>query len=569
MRRLAIPFLLCACAHGPSGATDPTKVAAPAAAAPAAPAGPHVVDQGTFSVILAGREIGTETFTVRDGAGGHEISSRTEMRFGQQPVVAEGVLATDGSWRPVSATYKRQAGEAQSELTLARKDDGSLAQKVTSSQGDEREIPETTKSDLYLGEISFSHLTALCALAGDQPKDLSIFPGQPIKVGGRQSLPEALSGKRSLTFIPSIIGGKTAVEVICDGARPAIARYPDFGLTAVRKGYDDVAAALVKAESRKPEIPAGLTELPRQVQSLSSGGATLACSLILPADRSSTLPAVVFVTGSGPEDRDDDSPGAGGMKMALFKHIAIALAQDGVASLRCDDRGVAESTGSIAHATLDTLVDDVAAEVQALRAEPGIDGTRIALVGHAEGGTIAPMVVEKDAAIKALALLAAPGRPLDEIILAQRDDVNRKQGFNDAYVAREHKRMAGIYAAIRAGKPLPASTTEEERRIIEPALDWLASHFRHDPLKSLARLKVPVLVAQGEKDAQTSAKDDAARLRQTLARTNKRGVVKIYPDLSHVFAPVKTGDVADYSDPDLHVDMNFIGDLVTFMKASL
>jgi uncharacterized protein len=275
------------------------------------------------------------------------------------------------------------------------------------------------------------------------------------------------------------------------------------------------------------------------------------------------------VTGSGPEDRDDDSPGAGGMKTALFKHIAIALAQGGIASLRCDDRGVAESTGSIAHATLDTLVEDASAEVEALRAEPGIDGTRIAIIGHSEGGTVGPMVAEKDAGIKAVALLAAPGRTLDELILEQRDDVNRKEGFNEAYVVREHKRMAGIYAAIRAGKPLPASTTDEERRIIEPSLDWLVSHFRHDPLKTLAKLKIPVFVAQGEKDVQISAKADAAKLRQTLARTNKRAEVKLYPTLSHVFAPAKTGDAADYSDPDLHVDIAFIGDLVTFVKASL
>jgi len=255
--------------------------------------------------------------------------------------------------------------------------------------------------------------------------------------------------------------------------------------------------------------------------------------------------------------------------MALFKHIAIGLAQGGIASLRCDDRGVAESTGSIAHATLATLVEDATAEVEALRAEPGIDGTRIAIIGHSEGGTIGPMVAEKDAGIKAVALLAAPGRPLDELLLEQRDDVNRKQGFNDVYVAREHKRMAGIYAAIRAGKPLPAGTTDEERRIIEPSLDWLASHFRHDPLKTLAKLKIPVFVAQGEKDVQISAKADAAKLRQTLAKTNKRAEVKLYPTLSHVFAPAKTGDIADYSDPDLHVDINFIGDLVTFVKASL
>src|SRR5262249_36155167 len=154
----------------------------------------------------------------------------------------------------------------------------------------------------------------------------------------------------------------------------------------------------------------------------------------------------VFVTGAGPEDRDDDTVGAGGVKMALFKHLAIALAQQGVASLRCDDRGVADSTGSLATSVLETLVAHTQAEVAALRAEAGIDPARIALVGHAQGGVVAPMVAEKDKGIKALALLAAYGRPLDQVSLAQRDADFRRAGYKENFIAKEHKRMESIYA---------------------------------------------------------------------------------------------------------------------------
>src|SRR5262249_56953735 len=103
-------------------------------------------------------------------------------------------------------------------------------------------------------------------------------------------------------------------------------------------------------------------------------------------------------------------------------------------------------------------VADAVAQVAALGAEPGIDGDRIAIVGHEEGSVVAAMVAEKDSDIKALALLATPARTLDQIFLAQRDEANRQQGFKDSYVAQEHKRLAAIYAAIRAGKPLPAAT---------------------------------------------------------------------------------------------------------------
>ena len=568
MRRFAFFLLLSACSHATSAppAASPAIAAAASAEAPA----PKPADEGTFRVTLAGRDVGTETFTILDKPAGHEIKAKTALQFGERLLSADGTLEADAAWRPVSAKIQRQAGDVTNDLTLARRDDGTLALNVISSKAEPKELVETAKSDLYLGDISFSHLTPLCGLAADEEKTITVFPGQPIKIGAKKPVPDALAGKRTLHFVPFVIADKNTVQLICDGKKAVISRYPELGLVAVRAGYEEVATAIAKAETNKPDVPAGLGELPRQVRSPADRGAVLSCSLLLPADRSTTLPAVVFVTGSGPEDRDDDTPGAGGVKMALFKHIAIALAQAGVASLRCDDRGVAGSTGSMAGGTLNTMVADTSAQVAMLRAEPGIDGSRIGIIGHAEGGIVAPMVAEKDSEIKSLALLGAPGRSLDQVLLAQRDEVNRQEGFKDEYVAREHKRLAGIYAAIRAGKPLPASTTGEERRIIEPAIDWLASHFKHDPLKTLAALKIPVFVVQGGKDVQTSAKDDFERLKSTVTRAgNKRAQAKLYPDLSHLLAPTKTGDIADYSDPDLHVDGDFIADLVGFLKANL
>ncbi len=563
MRRSALLAFLLACSH-PSPAPRPVT-----AAKPAPPAAPRGVDQGSFKVLLAGREIGGETFTVSDRAGGHSIQSRTVLHFGDKLVQADGVLDTDAGWRPESASFKRQAGEVASEVTVRGAADGTLTQRIT-TKGEDHDTPATEKSDLFLGDVSFSHLEPLCQLAGTADQTLSLFPGQALKIGARTPLDPSLAGKRQLTFVPILIADRNAVELLCEGAKEIVARYTDLGLVVVRAGYEDVVTAIAKAESHKPELPAGVVELPRKVSSPTDGGATLACSLLLPADRSSTLPAVAFVTGSGPEDRDDDTPGAGGIKMALFKHLAIALAQSGIASLRCDDRGIAESTGSLAKATLGTLVADAAATVAALRAEPGIDPDRVGIVGHSEGAEVAGIVAEKDRAVKALALVASPGRPLDQMILAQRDEENRQGGFKDDYVAREHRRMAEIYAALRAGKPVPATASPEERKVLEENYAWLATHFRHDPAKTLQKLRIPVFVAQGGKDFQVSVKEDTERLRAAIARAgNKRAQVKVYPELSHIFAPAKTGTVSDYSDPDLHVDLEFIGDLVTFLKGAL
>src|SRR5262249_19599447 len=158
------------------------------------------------------------------------------------------------------------------------------------------------------------------------------FPGAPLVMGSRAPLELAAIAARKLTFVPALIDGKTAIETVCDGTRLVLVRYADFGLTVVRDGYDDVLAAIRKAESRKPDPPAGIVDAPRKVHSGADGAAVLSCSLMAPEPRPASLPAVVFLTDVGPEDRDDDTVGAGGVKMALFKHLAIALAQQGIAS---------------------------------------------------------------------------------------------------------------------------------------------------------------------------------------------------------------------------------------------
>ena len=170
-------------------------------------------------------------------------------------------------------------------------------------------------------------------------------------------------------------------------------------MTATRAGWEEIGGALENSERKKPSLPPGLIEEERTVK---ASGAELACSLLLPAERKPRLPAVVFITGSGPEDRDEDTVGPGGLKLAIFKVIAIELGRAGIASLRCDDRGTAKSTGSFRSATLETFVADTSAEVAALRAEAAIDPARVGLIGHSEGAIIAPVVAKADPKIAAL-----------------------------------------------------------------------------------------------------------------------------------------------------------------------
>jgi hypothetical protein len=554
MRRLVPLVLVAACAHPappPTAPPAPVGAAAPDAPPPAAPTAAltgRAVDEGSFNVFLRDVPAGKEDFALREAADGWAISWHANLRFGKDDLETEGQLDVDGDYRPRGARIHHRAGAGSSTVTLARNAAGALAQKTTSERG-EGEVAEERPSALYFGNIEFSHLTPLCTLAGIEARELAVFPKSRVKVS---IVAPIHRGGRSLNLLAATIDDKTTVALVCDQRRLVWVRYPELSLEAVRQGFEDVREGTGSAV-HKPEVPAGLADVPRSVV---VRGATLACSLLLPADRSATFPGVVFVSGAGPDDRDDDavtpdSPN----RVSLFKHLAIALAQSGIASLRCDDRGAGASSGERSLIPLATLVADALSQLGQLRAEPGIDPDRLGLVGIEEGAHVAGLAAEKDPRLKALLLLGAPARPLSEHLLDVNVEKNRAQGFKDDYVERERKRMAALYAAVRDGKPLPASATPDDRQTLEPARAYLTARFRLDFPKVLQHLKLATLSLTGTHDAAPGVKDDPEKLRAAIGG---HGTVKVYPELDDVFTR-----------GDGHVDLEVIGDVATFAKKAL
>jgi alpha-beta hydrolase superfamily lysophospholipase len=161
------------------------------------------------------------------------------------------------------------------------------------------------------------------------------------------------------------------------------------------------------------------------------------------------------------------------------------------------------------------------------------------------------------------------GRTLDAISLDQRDAAMRKLGVKDEIIHAEHRRMAQVYAAIRSGKPPPKDTPAETVASLAPMVPYLASHFRHDPAYTAKKVAAAVLIAHGERDGQIPV-GDAKLLRDLYKRAGHRKVtMKLYPGLNHLFTPVKKDTVEDLSDPELAIDMAFVGDVVTFLRATL
>ncbi|MGD8868531.1 MAG: alpha/beta fold hydrolase [Gemmatimonadales bacterium] len=294
---------------------------------------------------------------------------------------------------------------------------------------------------------------------------------------------------------------------------------------------------------------------------------TLAGTLSLPRG-TGPWPAVVLISGSGAQDRNEDTPGPGGLKLGIFRAIADTLTRRGIAVLRYDDRGVGGSGGSLATAGLSDLVADVEAAVRYVRARPEIDAARIALVGHSEGGIIAPIVAAQDSALAGIVLMAGTATPLDSVLVEQAVAAAREAGGDSASLAESRRLMERMSRAVRDEEDI-------ESLDLPPALEqmarskWLREHVEHDPLATIRRVQVPVLIVNGGQDVQVMP-EHARRLAAALSEAGHPDFeVRIFPRLNHLFAVSRGEGTAEYTDPKARVDAEFLGYLADWLTARL
>jgi hypothetical protein len=297
-------------------------------------------------------------------------------------------------------------------------------------------------------------------------------------------------------------------------------------------------------------------------------GVTLAGTLTLPPGKGA-FPVVVLITGSGAQDRDETLLGH-----KPFLVIADALTRRGIAVLRYDDRGTAKSTGDFSKGTTADFATDVEAAVAYLKTRKEINARRIGLIGHSEGGLIAPMVAARNRDIKFIVLLAGPGLRGEEILLSQQqsilqasgawnkktqDMVDANRGAMDLIVGDslrlEHldtlKKQLAVYfeqksdlsPVLKSGGP--EATTRAIEGITSP---WMAYFLAYDPAPALERLHCPVLAMAGSKDLQVSPEENLVAIgRASEKGGNKRLEVKEFPDLNHLFQESKTGLPSEYA----------------------
>lgn len=320
-------------------------------------------------------------------------------------------------------------------------------------------------------------------------------------------------------------------------------------------------------------------------------GIKLAGMLTIPQSEG-PFPAVILISGSGQQNRDEEILGH-----RPFLILSDYLTRRGIAVLRVDDRGIGGSTGNFSEATSEDFAGDVLAGIEYLKSRGEIDPARIGLIGHSEGGLIAPIVAVESPDVAFIVMMAGPGITGEEILYLQSGLISRAEGIDNETIARNNALMKSIYSVIKEEQndtiaaeklqelimdemenlseedkkssgysedALKAQVNAQVQNLISP---WMRFFLTYDPAPTLRKVKCPVLAINGEKDLQVPPKENLKAIEEALkAGGNRDYTVKELPGLNHLFQTAETGSPSEYAkinETISPVALELIGDWVS------
>jgi dipeptidyl aminopeptidase/acylaminoacyl peptidase len=317
-------------------------------------------------------------------------------------------------------------------------------------------------------------------------------------------------------------------------------------------------------------------------------GITLAGTLTLPR-KDGIYPAVVLISGSGPQNRDEEV-----MSHKPFLVLADFLTRNGIAVLRYDDRGTAASAGDFQTATSSDFSKDAEAAVKYLQTRKEIHKKHIGLAGHSEGGVIAPMVAARNRDVAFIILLAGVGIRGDRLLLLQQELISKASGISEEDWKQAgiiHERMFNLTLQSTDTEQLKTALTAYLKQVVQDIPDteksketyddnyikasvekitdpWMQYFIKYDPAPALEKVKCPVLAINGEKDLQVPATVNLEAIKTALAKGgNKRVTTKAFPGLNHLFQECNTGLPAEYAQIEQTFSPVALNEILTWIKS--
>ncbi len=287
---------------------------------------------------------------------------------------------------------------------------------------------------------------------------------------------------------------------------------------------------------------------------------SLAGTLTYPK-KGSNFPAVILISGSGPQDRNSEL-----LNHKPFLVIADYFTNRGIAVLRVDDRGTGESGGNHNETGLNGFVNDTKSAFEFLKTHKQINHTKIGLIGHSLGGVIAPIVASENSDISFIILLAGSGIRGDELMLLQKEKIERKMGVPEAGITQGQNNIKGAYDIILKSdnnktqletelkdyftKVFGAMLPENQIQTLseQMSIPWLVDFIKFDPQTSLSKTKCPVLALNGANDLQVPPNENLENIEKILTENGNEDVETIqFEELNHLFQESETGLPNEYA----------------------
>lgn len=291
---------------------------------------------------------------------------------------------------------------------------------------------------------------------------------------------------------------------------------------------------------------------------------TLSGTLTIPEGKG-PFPAVILVSGSGPQDRNEEILGH-----KPFLVLADYLTRNGIAVLRYDDRGVGKSTGNYKNATSLDFSMDAEAVFMFLRKQKKINSKKVGIVGHSEGGMIAPMVASRNKSVAFIVLLAGPGIPIDQLMKIQVQKVPESEGEDLSEIEKGNELTGKIFHILKTEKNDEEARLQLERLFMEEIKNsnaelresdsiqlfsslntymspWFRYFIAFEPEDYLSKTTCPVLAINGDKDVQVTAKENLNAIESILKNAGNSNVeIHSMANLNHLFQTSSTGAVSEY-----------------------